>query len=97
MTQVAQLVAIEMSKKTALKGTVDHLSGGAKKATKKLNTFLSEADSFEELVSNKIPDLMEATDLVIQGISCTDTSLLYWRDELGEHSYYTDDLTIQGS
>lgn len=22
-------------------------------------------------------------------------SLIYWRDELGEHSYYTDDLIIE--
>lgn len=95
MTAVAKQISRDINSKGAVKGTVDHFTGGTKKLSAKLEAFLSESDIFEELIGDKIPELTKATRLIAQDTASNTTNLLYWKDELGEHSFYTDDFTFQ--
>ena len=67
-----------------------------KRLEKKSEIFEKEALKHQIQFDNIIDDAMELGDAVKKEIfSDRKMSLVYWRDEMGEHSYYTDDLLIE--
>ena len=67
-----------------------------KEYEEKSETFEKEALKHQIQFNNQVESAMELGDTVKKGlISDNKMSLIYWRDELGEHSYYTDDLLIE--
>ena len=62
----------------------------------KSETFEKEALKHQIQFNNQVESAIELGDTVKKGlIPDNKMSLIYWRDELGEHSYYTDDLLIE--
>ena len=62
----------------------------------KSETFEKEALKHQIQFNNQVESAIELGDTVKKGlIPNNKMSLIYWRDELGEHSYYTDDLLIE--
>ena len=62
----------------------------------KSETFEKEALKHQIQFNNQVESAIELEDTVKKGlIPDNKMSLIYWRDELGEHSYYTDDLLIE--
>ena len=67
-----------------------------KRLEKKSEIFEKEALKHQIQFDNIIDDAMELGDAVKKEVfSDRKISLVYWRDEMGEHSYYTDDLLIE--
>jgi len=67
-----------------------------KEFEEKSNTFDKEALKHQLQFDNQIDSAMELGETIKKGlIPESKMSLIYWRDELGEHSYYTDDLLIK--
>lgn len=67
-----------------------------KEYEEKSETFEKEALKHQIQFNNQVESAMELGDTVKKGlISDNKMSLIYWRDELVEHSYYTDDLLIE--
>lgn len=59
---------------------------------------LKEVLEYQVQFNNQIASAMELGETITNGlIPESKMSLLYWQDELGEHSYYADDLLIKKS
>lgn len=67
-----------------------------KEFEEKSNIFEKEALKFQVQTNNQIDSAIELGETVKKSlIPESKVSLIYWRDEFGEHSYYTDDLLIE--
>ena len=59
----------------------------------KANEFEKEALRHKDVFDEPIEFAMEFSESI--NPSESKMSLIYWKDDLGEHSYYTDDLLIE--
>lgn len=66
-----------------------------KKTETKANEFLSHAEEIKDTLNEDISSAIKIGKGIQNNLSTSlHTSLIYWRDELGEHSYYTSDLDV---
>lgn len=74
---------------------IDKIKGKQNEAIIKMQNLVEETKLFKDLLDEKLKE----TKLIINEINKNSgdlkMNLVYWKDELGEHSFYTDDLTIE--
>jgi hypothetical protein len=72
---------------------------GKRKERIKLETksfeFSQESKNYKKLLDEKIVQAKELGGVVKNSFTKNSMNLIYWKDEMGEHSYYTNDLLIK--
>ncbi|AEF80597.1 hypothetical protein [Leadbettera azotonutricia] len=61
---------------------------------KKSAEFGRESENFKTMLNDDIKKAQELSDDMKKNLKSSKMNLIYWKDENGEHSYYTDDLLI---
>lgn len=72
--------------------------GERQQLEEKAEQFSKHAFQLNESLRDSVESAKEIGENIRQNLSKTESmpmNLIYWRDELGEHSYYTDDLQLR--
>jgi hypothetical protein len=57
--------------------------------------FYKESKAYKQLLDVEVTQAKELGGIVKKDIIENNMNLIYWKDDMGEHSYYTDDLLIK--